>query len=508
MEAWLIRPKEARRQDSYSHDELPKPDPRSIYVFLLAAIPWRVLAAPLFAAFDAEVGRPTDPVVFLKIFIVGYLENIVFDTELAERIHDSVAIRAFLGYGLGEETPDHSTISLVRAQIAEHCDVAEVLAQVVKLCADAGLVDGVDNGVDSSLVPANAGMASLRHKESGKKLREQLRDVAAAKAAAAGSEGEAAAEGGQGAGQKGEGRPRLSNKEYRSQTDPSARIASKPGQLRDLYYRVTHITSGKGQIILAARAGLADEGETKAAEPLVEAAATVLEDNSLEPGRLAGDAGYDDADFHAHAEAQGFEPVTNYEKDTSKKPEGFKKADFQYNEADNSYTCPGGQTVKCRSNGEKEKRYESEAATCATCPLREQCLEEGAQTRWLYRSANEASRERNIARCHTEEGRAALKARSHTVEPPFGHLKAYGGGRVINCRGVDKANVKIVFAAAAWNLTRLAKYAMGTEGRRKKGARATPSGRNALWGGLVRLLQGPLERLGARLGQVRPAHAG
>ena len=47
---------------------------------------WEALAAPNRSAFSQERnGRPTDPAVFLNIYIVGYLENIADDTALAER---------------------------------------------------------------------------------------------------------------------------------------------------------------------------------------------------------------------------------------------------------------------------------------------------------------------------------------------------------------------------------------------------------------------------------------
>ena len=46
-------------------------------------------------------GNPSiDPVVFFKILIVGYLENIIYDCQLSRRIKDSLSIRLFLGYDI------------------------------------------------------------------------------------------------------------------------------------------------------------------------------------------------------------------------------------------------------------------------------------------------------------------------------------------------------------------------------------------------------------------------
>ena len=41
-------------------------------------------------------GNPSiDPEVFFKILIVGYLENIIYDRQLARRLKDSLSIRLF-----------------------------------------------------------------------------------------------------------------------------------------------------------------------------------------------------------------------------------------------------------------------------------------------------------------------------------------------------------------------------------------------------------------------------
>jgi hypothetical protein len=52
------------------------------------------------------VGRPSlDPVVFVKLMLVAYFENLPGDSELAFRIADSLTVRRFLGYGVEEATP-------------------------------------------------------------------------------------------------------------------------------------------------------------------------------------------------------------------------------------------------------------------------------------------------------------------------------------------------------------------------------------------------------------------
>ena len=58
--------------------------------------------------------KSLDPVVFFKICLIGYLENIISDRKLIDLSSDSLAIRLFLGFDLDEQLPWHSTISRTR----------------------------------------------------------------------------------------------------------------------------------------------------------------------------------------------------------------------------------------------------------------------------------------------------------------------------------------------------------------------------------------------------------
>ncbi len=89
--------------------------------------------------------------------------------------------------------------------------------------------------------------------------------------------------------------------------------------------------------------------------------------------------------------------------------------------------------------------------------MRGACLGKETKRRTVTRLKNEAARERNVARCHTDEGRAALRRRKTVVEPPFGHMKRFGGMRLVSCRGEKRVKTKTFMAALGWNLLKLAK---------------------------------------------------
>src|SRR5690606_3331340 len=69
--------------------------------------------------YGREGQQSIDPVVFFKILLVGYLNNINSDRALLRYCADSLSIGLFLGYDLDEELPWHSTISRTRQLFGE-----------------------------------------------------------------------------------------------------------------------------------------------------------------------------------------------------------------------------------------------------------------------------------------------------------------------------------------------------------------------------------------------------
>lgn len=461
VEERVIRKQELKQPLFYDAQQLVPPAAGNFYLRLEEAVKgWERLAQPFAAAFSAGMGRPTDPVVYLKIFLIGYLENIVYDTDLAERIADSLAIRKFLDYALTEAPPDHASISRNRALIGERGKMEQVLERVVGLCMAQGLVQGKEVAVDSTLIPANASLSSLRSIKTGKGVREHLREVRKHNKASEKPE-----------------KLKVSNEAFRSRTDEDARLTRKPGSPRGMYYKGTHVTDGANGIILAAGCERADVGDIEAATPVVEQSQRTLPEHALALGTVVADAGYDGAEFHAAVEELGATPLTNYKPDNGQKPEGFPKADFSYDRDEDCYTCPAGKRLARRRVQEGAVCYQTSPGDCIECEHRAQCVGEHKAPRQIKRSRHEESRQRNLARCHTDEGRGALRRRRHIVEPPFGHMKTYGGMSRINCRGKPKATVKVVLAAVAWNLIKL----VGALARRAEAAPAASAGAIAGW---------------------------
>jgi transposase len=65
-----------------------------------------------------EIGRPgLPPGRYFRLLLIGYFEGLDAERAIAWRAADSFALREFLGLGLPEAPPDHSTISCTRRLI-------------------------------------------------------------------------------------------------------------------------------------------------------------------------------------------------------------------------------------------------------------------------------------------------------------------------------------------------------------------------------------------------------
>src|SRR5436190_22711188 len=129
-----------------------------------AAVDWEFVRVEARRYYAQDVGRPSiDPIVLVKLMLVGAMEGIGSMRELLRVAALRVDIRRFLGYGLHQRLPVHQTIS--HAQTRRFVDAKlfeRLFLRSVALCCEHGLIDGTHLSVDGFPVEANAALASLR----------------------------------------------------------------------------------------------------------------------------------------------------------------------------------------------------------------------------------------------------------------------------------------------------------------------------------------------------------
>lgn len=119
---------------------------------------------PLTKKYYGSSGQKSiDPVVFFKLCLVGYLENIISDRRLIQHSSMRLDIMYFLGYDIDEELPWHSTISRTR-QLYPESVFEQVFTQILGMCVTKGMVSGHTQAIDSAPIKANASMDSLELK--------------------------------------------------------------------------------------------------------------------------------------------------------------------------------------------------------------------------------------------------------------------------------------------------------------------------------------------------------
>jgi transposase len=122
-----------------------------------AAFDWRVegLCARYFDA-DDERGRPSiAPGAYVRMLFVGYFEGIEAERGLEWRCADALSLRAFLGVGMNERVPDHSSLSRMRTRFGGEV-YDEVFRLVLGIVQPKGLLRGKVARVDSTYLRADA----------------------------------------------------------------------------------------------------------------------------------------------------------------------------------------------------------------------------------------------------------------------------------------------------------------------------------------------------------------
>tara|TARA_R110002167_G_scaffold344370_1_gene553842 strand:- start:124 stop:1695 length:1572 start_codon:yes stop_codon:yes gene_type:complete len=432
--------------------------------------------------------KSIDPVVFFKLCLVGYLENLISDRKLIGHCSMRLDILYFLGYDIDEELPWHSTISRTR-QLFPESVFEEVFIKVLGLCIEKGMVSGHTQAIDSAPVKANASMDTLELKVPEEDLEEHLRKVRALSAMdkekphrkskndrSAKAQRSITANKKQlssiesrnkkwakdqdqrpGAGNK--GAKYTSNKTHYSPTDPDARISVKPGKARKLNYLSQLSVDTGHHVITDIRAYHADGKDNQQLQDIVTRLQSRLWKQGLVWKNCVADTGYSSGENYAFLEQRGLKSFIP--------PHGTYKGgptDFIYNAGEDHYLCPQGKVIPFTKvfldsrTKTKKKEYRARKHVCIDCPIRSSCLGKSAQEKKFSVTYYREEYERNIARVNSPQGRYMKGKRQSTVEPVFGTLTQFMGMRKINTIGIKQANKVMHLSAIAYNLKKYLKF--------------------------------------------------
>lgn len=356
------------------------------------------------AFYAKKMGRPSlSPAIYFRLFLVGYFEGIDSERGIAWRIADSISLRQFLGYELGDSTPDHSTISRTRRLIDTETHEA-VFHWVLRVLAKSGLLDGKTLGVDATTLEANAALRSIVRRDTGESYEDYVTSLAKASGVETPTRAQLAR-----FDRKRKNRS-TSNKDWEHPHDPDAKVTKMKDGRTHLAHKAEHAVDMKTGAIVAVTVQPADRGDTKSL------------DETLEKAGEAIDSILEDDEAVARLSDQAMTELV----------------------ADKGY----------HSNDVLLDRMKSGMRTYISEPER-------GRRKWKGKEQEKKAVYNNRRRIRGRRGRQLIKDRGEKLERPFAHAYETGGLRRTHLRGHVNIRKRLLIHLAGSNLGLLFRKAFG-----------------------------------------------
>jgi transposase len=376
----------------------------------------RALCAP---AYDKSgLGRPgIDPVVYLKMIMVGFFEDLPSERAIAARCADSMSIRAFLNYELNEKTPEHSSFTVIRQRLG-----LEIYQQIFTLTLQAlrehGLLRGKNLGIDSSVIEANASLRALVHRNTEEQYWDYVKRLAAEQGI---DPKDTAAVRRFDRHRPGKG----SNQEWQNPHDPDAKIGRTKDGATDMIYKPEAVVDLDTGAIVQADVHPGDQADHKEmATRVLEAQQTINQAckqplDTLTATSVTSDKGYYAVDQLRALQQEGIRTVI--------------------------------------SDPIERRRVDK--------------LE--PQQQRVVRGARRSVK--------SQSGKALLRRRGMHIERSFAHILDCGGMRRTTLRGWENLNKRFKLAAAFYNLSQLMRKLFGFGTPKQLAAAMERGGRGLFW---------------------------
>jgi transposase len=442
-------------------------------------------------------GQPAyPPQALLKLYLYGYVHAVRSSRKLAQECHRNLEVIWLVG-GL---RPGYKSIADFRKDNLEA--VKAVNRDFVHLCKLMDLFGRELVSIDGSFFRGNVGKKHLYTQERVRKALERIEQHISEYLAALEQADAAEDQLGE---EKSETQASLqvkldelrtrqrqhqarleklvaSGEKQLAEVDEDARLLRKNGQSL-AGYNVQAAVDHKHKLIVVAEA-TQDGNDQQQLEPMAKAAQAVLEDppEEQQPAELASptspgseaaaeaevdspaltvvaDPGYFNAQQIKNCVEAGITPyVPEPDKTRQASQQGrFTREDFTYCAETNTYTCPRGEALRYTTTQNKQGKriwvYVSQAAVCAQCPLKSQCLPAKTPyrqvTRWEHEDLIDAHRQRMA-----EQGSQMMRTRACLAEHPFGSLKLSLGWTHFLLRGLDKVQAELSLMVLSYNFKR------------------------------------------------------
>ena len=253
------------------------------------------------------------------------------------------------------------------------------------------------------------------------------------------------------------GKP-IDDKKQISFADKDARIMGKKGAYS--YDYNPQISVDEDHQIIIGQHVSQNANDKKELKPALE---SIKETTGQLPDKLSMDNGYLSGNNLEEVQSSGVDAYIATNKGEKKNKVALEqserkvtKPDFQYDKADNSFKCPGGQKLMMiRENSDGARTYQGARDVCAKCAFNARCCQstKGA-ARTITTDDKEPLRLLMNQKMEQENSKVIYKQRKVIVEPVFGQIKNTGF-RGFSVRGKEKVAGEFSLVCATHNIKKI-----------------------------------------------------
>lgn len=348
------------------------------------------------------MGRPgIPPGNYFRLIMLGFFEGISSERGIAWRVQDSLSLRKFLGISITEKTPDHSTISKTRRLIDTETHDA-IFSWVLQVLAKEKILVGETLGIDATNLAANAAMRNIAQKDTGEAYQVYLKRLAEESGISTPTKEDLIRF-------DKKRKKTTSNADWKSKSDPDARIARMKNGSTHMAHKVEHAVDMDSGAVVGVTVQAADKGDTTTIRETVHTA------------------------FHALLDASGAHGDPS-----------LRSSMFRSTVADKGYHS-GAVLLDLADFGIRS--YISEP--------------ERGKRNWKNNREEQLPTYANRSRIRGDHGKALLKKRGELVERSFAHCYETGAMRRLFLRQRENIAKRILVHVAGFNLSLIMRKIFG-----------------------------------------------
>ncbi|MFC5529676.1 IS1182 family transposase [Cohnella yongneupensis] len=392
-------------------------------------------------------GRPAiDPVVLFKMIFLGYFYAIRSERQLEREVQTNLAYRWFLGLGLSDRVPDHTTISWNRRTRFKDTNVfQDVFDEIVLQAISHRMVGGRVLISDSTHVKASANKHKYTKEQVQQNTKSYLDDLNAAVEADRKAHGKKPL------------KPREEvneDKEVKvSTTDPDSGYMIREGKPEGFFYLDHRTVDVKYNLITDV---FVTAGNVHDSRPYLERLDRQRERFDFKVEAVALDSGYLTAPICRGLDTRKIFGVIAYRRFHPTKGL-IHKHEFKYDSERNVYICPQQQELRySTTDRDGYRHYVSDPKQCATCPMLERCTRSRNKRKVVTRHVWEECKERVRLNRLSKSGKKLYRKRKETIERSFADAKELHGFRYCRLRGLRNATEQALMTATVQNMKKIA----------------------------------------------------